>query len=319
MPANRRRYRPRLLGLSEVTLILLAIVSISTMFDQWHRFLELFSHFRLQYLAAAVVLCIIFLSYRKRGYLFIAATVLVLNASIVAPWFLGATATAATGNSFKLMHANVLATNSDSDRFIEWVDNEAPDILVLQELTPEWLTSIKSVAQRYPFLVLEPRPDAFGIGLFSQYALDDVEILTSDPFARPEIHATFTIGDRQLRLISVHAMPPIGESSYNARNLQLAAVSAAVTAASKPVVVIGDLNTSMWANHYRQLERTTGLQNARRGFGIEPSWPLFFPPAMIPIDHCLVSPEISVLNFRSGPNIGSDHLPIVTTLALASD
>jgi endonuclease/exonuclease/phosphatase (EEP) superfamily protein YafD len=35
---------------------------------------------------------------------------------------------------------------------------------------------------------------------------------------------------------------------------------------------------------------------------------------MIPIDHCLVSPQIRVTGMRTGRAIGSDHLPIIVDM-----
>ena len=66
------------------------------------------------------------------------------------------------------------------------------------------------------------------------------------------------------------------------------------------------------------LMRQTGLDNARKGFGLLPTWPAFMPwPFLrIPIDHCLVSPDIRVIRMRTGRTIGSDHLPIIVDMAI---
>jgi endonuclease/exonuclease/phosphatase (EEP) superfamily protein YafD len=81
---------------------------------------------------------------------------------------------------------------------------------------------------------------------------------------------------------------------------------------------VGDFNTSLWSPYYAQLIRHTGLVNARQGFGLLPTWPAFLsvPFLMIPIDHCLVSPEIRVIRVRTGRTIASDHLPIIVDMGI---
>lgn len=73
----------------------------------------------------------------------------------------------------------------------------------------------------------------------------------------------------------------------------------------------------------------TGLKNSRQGFGLLPTWPIKtnYPPyakipsfltglLSIPIDHCLISPDIKVAKTRTGPNVGSDHRPLITDLLI---
>jgi endonuclease/exonuclease/phosphatase (EEP) superfamily protein YafD len=83
-------------------------------------------------------------------------------------------------------------------------------------------------------------------------------------------------------------------------------------------MLMGDLNTTMWSPYFHELETQAGLRNARDGFGILPTWPQKgqWPMFRIPLDHCLVSPEIRVEAFRVGSNIGSDHLPIIVDVTI---
>jgi len=88
------------------------------------------------------------------------------------------------------------------------------------------------------------------------------------------------------------------------------------------VIIAGDLNVSMWSPFYRSLIKQSGLHNARQGFGILPSQSGIAPQFAIlsaPIDHCLVSSDIQVENFRLGSNIGSDHLPIIADLLIPTN
>ena len=72
----------------------------------------------------------------------------------------------------------------------------------------------------------------------------------------------------------------------------------------------------MWSSDYLAVETISGLNNARQGFGILPTWPTYMPFLMIPIDHILISEHFVINDFKVGNNIGSDHLPLIIELAL---
>ena len=115
-------------------------------------------------------------------------------------------------------------------------------------------------------------------------------------------------------------MPPMSVAAQSARNEHLTQMTAFAKARSEPLIIVGDLNMTMWSPSHRSLCDELGLTNTRRGFGILPSWPASLPSVMrIPIDHCLVSDGITVLDCRLGRDIGSDHLPLIVDLGIHSD
>lgn len=99
------------------------------------------------------------------------------------------------------------------------------------------------------------------------------------------------------------------------RNEQLTALAQFVTDIRGPIVLLGDLNTSPWSFFFRRLLEQSGLRDSAKGYGVQPTWPSFFRPARIPIDHCLHSPDMVVTDRRVGEAFGSDHLPLIVELA----
>lgn len=304
-----------LLGLLQAAAILTVLFSVATSFGFAHRIVELFSHFRLQYLAASSLLLIVFAVMRDPVYTILMLVTTVFNASFIVPWYF-AVPTSAAGTRLKLLHANVYSHNDAYGRLLELVEAEKPDVIFLQEISPAWRNAMKELQNDYPFSYAEPRTDCFGIALFSRLPLDSLTHVDSPPLNYPTIVATLTANGQPLTLISTHPTTPVSGSRYAARNEQLASIADMVRQAHGAVVLSGDFNISLWDPQYRILKKSTGLRCVRRGFGVLPTWPTFMPFAMIPIDHALVSDEIRVVNTRTGSRIGSDHLPLIVEIAV---
>ncbi len=138
-----------------------------------------------------------------------------------------------------------------------------------------------------------------------------------------------TLDGRVISLIATHPPPP-KPGLFQFRNKQLGEIGQYIKSLSTPVILVGDLNTTMWSSYYKRFIQTTRLVNARKGFGVLPSWPTttsYSPYSRlpnflswllsIPIDHCLISPEIKVVNTRTGANVNSDHRPLITDLVIS--
>lgn len=302
-------------GLLQAAAIVTVLFSVVTSFDLAYRHIEVWSHFRLQYLAGSFLLLIVFALRRNPVYAILLLVATAINLSFVVPWYFNAEAIS-DGTRLKLLHANVHSTNEEYGRLLELIEAEQPDVVFLQEISPAWLGATRGLQKDFPFIYAEPREGNFGIAMFSRLPLDSVTHVDSPPWNYPTIVATMTVNGELLTLISTHPTNPITRSFYEARNEQLKSVADIANKAQGAVVLSGDLNTSLWGRHYRLLEESTGLRNARRGLGVLPTWPTFMPFAMIPIDHALVSEQIGVVEIRTGPRIGSDHLPLIITIVI---
>lgn len=310
----RRRLVVTVTGLLLAASLVTGVFSVVTLFDSLHRYVELFSHFRLQYLVAAVLLAAALPAARQHRAAAAMVAIVVLNAVYVLPWYgLGRPAHATPASTLTLLLANVRVDNSEFDGLLRLIEAEKPDVIVVQELTPAWAEALQPLRSEWRYGDAIARTDPFGIGLFSRVPVDATDRIDSPPLGLPTLVATVTPGDRPVTIVATHPMNPISAGGAVARNHQLDSI-AALVGAREADVLIGDLNTSVWSRTYRRLQTETGMNNARRGYGVLPSWPTFLPVAMIPLDHCLVAPGIVVLDARTGDDIGSDHLPLIVTL-----
>jgi endonuclease/exonuclease/phosphatase (EEP) superfamily protein YafD len=312
-------------GLLRVAAVLTVLFSVLTAIDTRQHYVELFSHFRLQYLVVSLLLLIVFAVRRRAIYSLLLIVAFTINASFVLPWYdlplydppLYDNSQAATGDTrLKFLYANVLSTNRDHERLLDLISSERPDVILLQEVSTHWLAALQTLEADYPFSYSAAREDNFGIAIWSRLPLAAATHVDSPPLGYPTIIATTRIGGTDLTIISTHPMIPLGRDNFGARNVQLQSVTELVAQASGEVLLSGDLNASVWDRHYRHFEKITGLRNARRGKGILPTWPTFMRPAMIPIDHVLVSSRIGITDIKTGPRIGSDHLPLIVTVTL---
>ncbi|MDJ0750211.1 MAG: endonuclease/exonuclease/phosphatase family protein [Woeseiaceae bacterium] len=302
-------------GLLQVAALLTVAFSLVTLLPVDHHSIQLFTHFRLQYLVGSLLLLTVFAFLRDRAYTTALAVSMLANATVVMPWYVDVAENSGE-SQLKLMSVNALSTNVEHDRLFALLSAEQPDLVFVQEISPQWEKALTAVHPDYPYRYAEAREGNFGIALLSRLPLARVDHVDSPPFGFPTLQGEVAIGDHTLRFVSTHPMVPLGASNFSARNEQLQQVAQQLGASSTSTILVGDLNASMWGLHYRRLESATGLRNARRGHGILPTWPTFMPFAMIPIDHVLVSSDIGVSRIETGPSIGSDHLPLIVTLSL---
>lgn len=296
------------------------LCSVAGFLGEVHQGFELASHFRLQYLLAGLAGLLVCVTLHAWWAALGAGVTVVLNLVLVVPWYLPPARAPLTGPQYpvRILLANVEDANHNVAALIRLVIEEDPQVVILQEATELWLERLKVLQERFPYATALPRPGSVGIALYSRLPVERFDVIPLGSRRIPGLLTRLDGGGGGLSVVTVHPRPPLRRHDFRQRNEQLRDTAALVHALPAPKILVGDLNTSLWSPYYARLMRHTGLHNARQGFGLRPTWPAWMPwPFLrIPIDHCLVSPEIQVSSMRTGRPIGSDHLPIVVDLVI---
>ena len=190
--------------------------------------------------------------------------------------------------------------------------------LGLDPLTPHVAAGLAGLARRYPVSRIEPRDDPFGIGLWSRLPASQVDLVSMPPLGFPALQLHWA-APAPGSLWLVHPFPPISGEATAWRDTQLR-YTAGLIRGDEDAVLAGDLNTTPWSAAYRQLRQEAGLaDSSARGW----PWPTWFGPGLVsqvlavPIDHVLHGSAWRSVAHRVGPDIGSDHRPLIVELARA--
>lgn len=275
---------------------------------------ELAAHFRVVYFWILLPASLVSLVLRERLLLATASAGLLLNGWLLFPLYVGAGTGVPVG---RLVFLNVLTSNPRPESVVNFIQNSGSDVIVLAEVNEPWLEHLAPVLKDYPGQLLHPRSDNFGIALLSRQPLHEAAVLSLG--AVPSLAADTRVGPLTLHVVGTHPLPPISARASAARNQQLGELANYLVGRSGPTALFGDLNNTPWAPSMAPLEGA-GLVNARRGFGVLPTWPAsFLYPLQIPIDHCYLGGSgFEIVGCRLGPEVGSDHRPLMVDVGVSS-
>ncbi len=215
----------------------------------------------------------------------------------------------------RILSINVHSSNREHRKLCEYVRRATPEVAVFFEVNDIWDEQLAQLRKEYPYYKSSPEKGAFGLAVYSRLPLWDVKFETLDDGVRA-IVAQVSRDSTPFTLVGAHPYPPLSAGMAASRRRQFARLGELVAAQTEPVVLAGDLNVTSWSPLFADLVDKTGLCDSRRGFGVMSSWPTGYCPLGITIDHCLVSPAIEVKRRFVGPDVGSDHLPVIVDLLL---
>ncbi|MEO8393004.1 MAG: endonuclease/exonuclease/phosphatase family protein [Chloroflexota bacterium] len=330
------------------TLALLLFVILRLIFGDSLWWLAFFGNFTPFYFAVLIALLPLALLVRARRAALLMLPLVLIGLLMFAPPYLPkAQATtqaqaAPTADSFRLITFNVWGDNPDMSRIEDWLKTQQADAVVTIELPPAWANGVPVLKEVYPQQITN---HAQGI-YWGSTVLSSHPIISTDVFNLGEIpqqRIVIEVGGQQIAIYAIHLYLPVGDKphiplqtnfysnsflSYDGakREAQIHTLLDRLKGEPLPYVVAGDFNLSDQAAAYNDLASTMGDSFREVGVGLGTSWPSFQAfglPAVIPplvrIDYIWHSDSLRALQAEEGPFLGSDHRPMLATLALAHE
>jgi endonuclease/exonuclease/phosphatase (EEP) superfamily protein YafD len=240
---------------------------------------------------------------------------LLASGGLVAPEYLRSTGPAGTAHApgeIKVIQFNVWRGNPEFGRVVDWLASEHPDFVLIEESDSRmrdlivartgWrVAGAKTTAMifsRAPYLVMH-RP-----------TLADTQGFTW-------VNATYATASGPVEIVVTHFMRP----TQTPAQTQIRGMTGVLAHLPRDRMILGgDFNTTPWSAALRAGDRGFGLLRRDRALATWPGdaladRPLRFPAPFMPIDHVYAGPGWATVSVRRGPRLGSDHYPLVVTLA----
>jgi endonuclease/exonuclease/phosphatase (EEP) superfamily protein YafD len=246
----------------------------------------------------------------------------------------------------RIMTHNLRASTGAATGLLETIQAAAPDMLVVQELSPQMARSLdEALSAEYPHRRLRPASGGPGTGIWSRFPLLSEEVLDRSLRGDYWQHAVLEVHGQPLHVVNLHLSAPkirwrvdvdgplpiqVGQVT-RARSSEVAGLAPRLrdlASGPAPLVVAGDLNLTDQTPEYRQLIGA-GLVDAHRsaGWGFGHTFPseqrvrvlgrrISVPVPLIRIDYVLHSPHLVTRRVQVLPAGGSDHHPVVADLQL---
>lgn len=275
-----------------------------------HPFADSLAHFRFHLVvAAAVIIAVLAImhAWRWAGYLLVSlvAGFAGLLATVVPD--MGAKAAVHVAAPLTLLQFNLLYNNKSLESVIDLIRKRRPDFVTLQEITEKNQYVLAALAKQYPYQVR------------CHYSRSgDVAVLSRHPKVSGSADGCVTdeglawmgveVDGWRISVAALHLRWPYPYGQA----LNIDRLEKHLKGIPRPVLMGGDFNAAPWSHAVRRIENALdakAVQGLRLTLKVRPySWA---PAVRLPVDHILVPRGMVADSVETGPNVGSDHLPVI--------
>ncbi len=249
---------------------------------------------------------------RRRLILTASAIAVVSTAATIIPELHRSTGpdTATAAGQLKVIQFNAWKHNRSPQRAVRWLDAQDADVITISEARKD----IRDDLLRRGWKVAGAKGTLM---IFTRERYRRMVRLKLPGSELTWVNATYGFPVGNVEVVTTHFDWPTERASRN----QPRDLNRVVQARPKNLMILtGDFNAAPWSARLRGLDRDLGLIRRDRALATFPAqihawaWPV---PAL-PIDHVYAGPGWSTVSVERGPWLGSDHYPVIVTLAPAS-
>lgn len=313
----------RILALTAFTTCLVLTVLAECERANWA--LYLVAQLRLQLFALSMLTAAIFgvLEYPKKFILIVSICALLNGRQIIPIYFPTGNKLPTNAQTLRVLQINLNSKNQEFQKVSSYIHRTNPDILLISELTPNWVKAFQKSLPEYPNVTCVPREDTYGIGVYSKSKFENAKIEYFGPAGHPSVTGTLGSLEKPVTILHTHIQGPVKDHFFEWHKEHFEKMTMNVLTMKTPLLVSGDTNSNTWSYLLSDFLQATKLRDSRQGRGVQLTWPVpgywrQFPFTVLAIDHYFVSPEIVVVDRKIGEDIGSDHFPVYIEFGLQS-
>jgi len=270
----------------------------------------------------------------------------VIGAIWIGPYYLPKAHAAANGSTLRIVTFNIWGDNTRLTEVEAWLRQINADVVFLQEIPQTYAKhGVAALKDLYPYQFNQNVK--WGNLTLSRYPFLTTESVDAicNCSLPAEQRVTINVNGQMIAFYNVHLAFPAREKprlylsprlpfvpfanlavSYDpeARNREVANLLTLLKTENRPHIVAGDFNMSDQTALYQEVAGLMHDTFREVGSGYGGSWPVseafgtpeFLPP-LVRIDYIWHSDQFRAVEVQQGPKLGSDHLPLHGTLALA--
>jgi len=216
-----------------------------------------------------------------------------------------------------LFIGNVFQDNKNAGEYLKTIKSKDPDVVMLVETNKWWASQLEPLLKKYPFQLLVPLENTYGMMLFSKFKLHSGKVKYLVEKDIPSVHTRIELPSGDLiNFHSLHPTPPVPNENPRSteRDKEILLVGKEAKKSKLPVIVAGDLNDVAWSYTTELFSKISGLLDPRKGRGFFNTFHAKYLFLRFPLDHVFCSNDFTLIDIKRMPNCGSDHFPMYIKL-----